>query len=40
MSITVADGAIVGTATKQDGHVKNPVDAARVKAIVKVAKSI
>lgn len=34
-----ADGVIVGTAAKRDGHVANPVDAARVRTLVDAARS-
>jgi predicted TIM-barrel enzyme len=36
--LTVADGAIVGTAAKADGIVSNPVDPARVRRLVEAAR--
>ena len=36
--LTVADGAIVGTAAKVDGIVTNPVDPARVRALVSASR--
>jgi uncharacterized protein len=33
-----ADGVIIGTAAKRDGHVANPVDLVRVRAIVAAAR--
>src|SRR5439155_14230780 len=36
--LSVADGLIVGTAVKRDGLVTNPVDAGRVKRLVKAAR--
>ena len=38
--LTLADGALVGTAAKQDGVVANPVDIERVRAIVAAARGI
>src|SRR2546426_458025 len=35
--LSVADGAIVGTAVKRDGDVRNPVDRARVERLVAAA---
>jgi uncharacterized protein len=37
--LRIADGAIVGTAAKVDGIVTNPVDVARVRAIVRAAQT-
>lgn len=34
--LAIADGAIIGTAFKQDGHIWNPVDGERVKALMEV----
>src|SRR2546430_2099795 len=36
--LSVADGAIVGTAVKRDGDVRNPVDRARVERLVAAAR--
>lgn len=36
--LSIADGAIVGTSLKKDGRVSNPVDAARVRRLVKLAR--
>jgi predicted TIM-barrel enzyme len=36
--LAVADGVIVGTATKRDGDVRLPVDPERVRALVEVAR--
>jgi len=36
--LAVADGAVIGTAFKVDGYIWNPVDAARVKAIMTKAR--
>ncbi|MFN8592885.1 MAG: BtpA/SgcQ family protein [Thermomicrobiales bacterium] len=38
--LTIADGAIIGTAAKQDGLVINPVDPARVRALVAAAATV
>ncbi len=37
--LSVADGAIVGTAVKRDGDVRNPVDPARVRRLVAAARA-
>lgn len=37
--LTVADGAIVGTALKREGRTTNPVDETRVRALVDAARS-
>jgi len=37
--LEVADGAIVGTAFKRDGHIWNEVDEARVAALMKAART-
>jgi len=36
--LKIADGAIIGTAFKRDGITSNPVDADRVKALLKNAR--
>jgi predicted TIM-barrel enzyme len=36
--LTIADGAIIGTAAKVDGIVGNRVDADRVRALVEAAR--
>jgi len=36
--LSVADGAIVGTAVKQGGDVRNPVDRGRVERLVAAAR--
>jgi len=36
--LSVADGIIVGTSVKVDGKCENPVDAARVRALVTAAR--
>jgi membrane complex biogenesis BtpA family protein len=38
--LTIADGALVGTAAKREGVVANPVDVARVRRIVAAASEI
>jgi len=38
--LSIADGAIVGTSLKKDGRVSNPVDAARVRRLVKLARQM
>ncbi len=38
--LEIADGLIVGTAAKRDGLVQNPVDPARVRALVAAAQAI
>lgn len=38
--LAIADGAIVGTAAKADGIVSNPVEPARVKAMVAAARRV
>ncbi len=37
--LSVADGAIVGTALKRDGHLANPIDAGRVERLVQAARN-
>ena len=34
--LAIADGAIIGTAFKQDGHIWNPVDRERVRALMEI----
>ena len=38
--LAIADGAVVGTAFKEDGHIWNPVDPQRVKAFMGVVKGL
>ena len=38
--LSVADGAVIGTAFKQDGYIWNPVEADRVKAIMDKVKGL
>jgi membrane complex biogenesis BtpA family protein len=38
--LAVADGAVVGTTFKQDGHIWNPVDSARVRALMDRVKEL
>lgn len=38
--LAIADGAIIGTSAKMDGDVNNPVDPARVNALVKAARQV
>jgi membrane complex biogenesis BtpA family protein len=33
--LAIADGAIIGTAFKRDGHIRNPVDVERVKTLMR-----
>ena len=37
--LSVADGVIVGTAVKRDGHLANPVDPERVRRLVQAARA-
>jgi predicted TIM-barrel enzyme len=38
--LSVADGAVIGTAFKKDGHIWNEVEEARVKAIMDKVKGL
>jgi membrane complex biogenesis BtpA family protein len=38
--LSVADGAIVGSALKRDGNLWNPVDSERVKALMQIVKEL
>jgi membrane complex biogenesis BtpA family protein len=38
--LSIADGAIVGSALKKDGNLWNPVDAERVKALMQIVKEL
>ncbi|KAA3648066.1 MAG: SgcQ protein [Chloroflexi bacterium] len=38
--LSIADGAVIGTTFKQDGHTWNPVEAARVKALMDQVRTL